>query len=197
MCSRKTGVIASSNFNGNNGSTATIENSTSFTNNSHYNGTINELVVSETIPSDANAKHVVEASLSSLSLTRDNNSSGVVPSIDGASNRESVVNAPAAAAVTEAPTTTTSTTTTTATATTQTASATTNTVSPRTVATSTSTRVETIHTTITPLTGGPITNRMQTSQFIASSNTRRDSPSTLSTLPITTNKPREYIPTQI
>lgn len=191
MCSRKTGVIASSNFNGNNSSTATIENSTSFTNNSHYNGTIIELVVSETIPSEANAKHVVEASLSSLSLTRDNNSSGIVPSIDGASNGESVVNAPAAAAAaTEAPTTTTST----STATTPTASATTNTDSPPTIATSTATRVETFHTTITPLTGGPITNRMQTSQFIASSNTRRDSPSTLSTLPITTNKPREYIP---
>ncbi|XP_055298402.1 uncharacterized protein LOC129566466 [Sitodiplosis mosellana] len=168
------GVIASSNFNGNNGSIATIENSTSFTNNSHYNGTINELVVSKTMQSDDNAEHVVEPSLSSLSLIRDNGSSSVVPSIDDALSRETTVLAPAMETIAAAAASRTSTT----------SSSSLSSSSPPPLS-----DAETIHTTIAPLTDGEITNRMQTSQFIASSNAQRDSPSTSSTLPITTNKP--------
>ncbi|XP_031636316.1 uncharacterized protein LOC116349159 [Contarinia nasturtii] len=165
------GVIASSNFNGNNASIATIENNTNFTNNSHNNGTINELVVSKTIHTDAaNAEHVVmvEPSLSSLSLTRNNDSSGssIVPMIDGAVNGKT----------TGAHATTTAATIASAGAVVADAA-------------STPSNVDIIHTTISPLTNGEITSRMQTSQFIAGSNTRRDSPSTSSTLPITTNKP--------
>lgn len=166
----KTGVIASGNFNGNNGSIAFIENSTSFTNNSHFNGTINELVASKTIHNDDdNAEHVVAASLSSLSLTRDNiSSSGGVPSIDDALNRETTAQAATATIVAASST-------------------------PPSLSSSSLSNVETIHTTIASLTDGENTSRMQTSQFIVSSNTRRDSPSTSSTLPITTNKPREYM----
>lgn len=199
----QTGVIANSNGNGNNGSLATpIENRTSFTNNSHYNGTINELIVSETIPNNdgSDAEHMVdvESSLSSLSLMRiNNNSSSVSASLDGALSKENGVQMPT--------TTTTHTETTTAKAATIqppttpptiiNATSVLTTIAPL----STIAKMVTIHTTIAPLNGdgggggGHITNHMQTSQFIASSNTRRDNSSTAtpSTLPITTNKPRK------
>lgn len=204
------GVVASSNVNGNNGSLATtIENRTSFTNNSHYNGTINELIVSETIPNSngIDAEHMavdVATSLSSLSLTRinNNNNSGIVSSVDdGAVNKENDgVQMPtvthAATAATPAAAVTAATiqkpTAAEASAAITILNATVHTQTSPTVA-----KMATMHTTIAPLNGDHITNHMQTSsQFIASSNTRRDdsSPPTPSTLPITTNKPRKYIP---
>lgn len=192
------GVIASSNVNENNGSLATIENRTSFTNNSHYNGTINELIVSETIPNGdgIDAEHMVdvETSLSSLSLTRlnNNNNSGIVSSVDVALNKENGVQMPS---VTHAETATAATSVTVQQSTAASAEATLinatvlTTIAPL----STVAKMVTIHTTIAPLTGGHITNHMQTSQFIASSNIRRDySSATPSTIPITTNKPRKY-----
>lgn len=200
------GVMASSNIDGNNGSLATIENRTSSANNSHYNGTINELIVSETIPSSdgIDAEHMVdvEASLSSLSLTRVNNnnsSSGIVSPVNGALNKENAVHMPtvthaeptvaAATAATLQQITTTVAEAAVAVATILNATARTTIEPLPTVA-----KLVTIHTTIAPLNGGHITNHMQTSQFIASSNARRDySSAAPSTIPITTNKPRKYI----
>lgn len=166
----ETGVIASGNFNGNNSSIVTIENSTSIANKTHYIGTINELVASETIQSDGNANHVVAATLSSLSLTLNtsSDSDSTVPSIHGALSRASVPNASTLAAAPAAVTTS----------------------SP---SSSTPTQIQTSSTTVTPATSTEVTSRMQTSQFIGASNAQRDSPSAASTLPITTNKPREYI----
>lgn len=196
---RETGVIASSNVNGNNGSLATIENRTSFTNNSHYNGTINELIVSQTIPHNSDgidAKHMVEveASLSSLPLTRINNNSGIISSVDGTLSKENGVQMPTAAhaetASAAAAASKTNATLPPPTSTTISTTSVFTTVAPS----PTTAKIVTMHTTIAPLTGGHITNHMQTSQFIVSSNTRRDIPSaaaTTSTLPITTNKPRE------
>lgn len=181
------GVLASSNVNGINGSLATIENRTSFTNNSLHNGTINELIVSETIPhhDGIDAKHMVDVapSLSSLSLTRINNVSGSVSTVDGALSEETDLQMSTATATIPQQI-----------ATTRTPNAT----SAVTTLAPSSTRAEIAQTTNAPLTGDRITNHMQTSQFIASSNTRRDSSSsavtaTAPTLPITTNKP--YIST--
>lgn len=185
---RRVGVLASSNVNGNNGSLATVENRTSFTNHSHYNGTINELIVSETIPihDGVDATHAadVQASLPSLSLTRINNTSDIVSTGDGALSNgndvqmQTVTHARAAETIPPQTTQTTSVVTT---------------IAPS------ATIAEIAFTTIAPMTGGTHTaNHMQTSQSIASSNTRRDSSSssstaaTASTLPITSNKPRKY-----
>lgn len=163
------GVIANSTSSSNNtinsNIAAVIENNSSLTNNSLINGitTINELTVSE-MP------------LSSLSLTRNNNNEhDVIVNNDGISNKPNNHNVPSTHIdaiikenITKMPAIT--------------------------IETTMPTKIDIIQmTTKASLVDVEITKRMQTTEFIGSSNTQRDIASTTSTEPITTNKPRKYI----